>query len=118
MANNYDHLFFFEDYLKHCNQYYYFINKAFPKKANIEFAQIIDKEHIKMRVWERGAGKTLACGTGACAAVIAAVLNGYCKMNENITVDVRGGKMIVKYTGDSVFLSGNTELLYEGDITI
>ena len=51
-------------------------------------------------------------------AYLAAVLNGYCKMNENITVNVRGGKMIVKYTGDSVYLSGNTELLYEGDITI
>ena len=73
---------------------------------------------IRDSTWERGNGETPACGTGACAAVIAAVLNGYCKMNENITVNVRGGKMIVKYTGDSVYLSGNTELLYEGDITI
>lgn len=93
-------------------------NKVFPERTNTEFVRVVGPNELKMRTWERGNGETPACGTGACAAVIAAVLNGYCKMNENITVDVRGGKMIVKYTGDSVFLSGNTELLYEGDITI
>ena len=93
-------------------------NPVFPERTNTEFVRVVGPNELKMRTWERGNGETPACGTGACAAVIAAVLNGYCKMNENITVNVRGGKMIVKYTGDSVYLSGNTELLYEGDITI
>ena len=52
------------------------VDKAFPKKANIEFAQIVNKQNIKMRVWERGAGETLACGTGACATAVACNLNG------------------------------------------
>lgn len=93
-------------------------NSVFPERTNTEFVRVVGPNELKMRTWERGNGETPACGTGACAAVIAAVLNGYCKMNENITVNVRGGKMIVKYTGDSVYLSGNTELLYEGNITI
>ena len=93
-------------------------NPVFPERTNTEFVRVVGPNELKMRTWERGNGETPACGTGACAAVIAAVLNGYCKMNENITVNVRGGKMIVKYTGNSVYLSGNTELLYEGDITI
>ena len=93
-------------------------NPVFPERTNTEFVRVVGPNELKMRTWERGNGETPACGTGACAAVIAAVLNGYCKMNENITVNVRGGKMIVKYTGNLVYLSGNTELLYEGDITI
>ena len=73
---------------------------------------------LKMRTWERGNGETLACGTGACAAAVAAVLNGFCPMNENITVKVRGGSLIVKYTGETVFLTGTTSVCYEGEIEI
>jgi carbamoyl-phosphate synthase large subunit len=71
-----------------------------------------------MRVWERGNGETLACGTGACAAAIAAVLNGFCPQNEDITVKVRGGDLIVNYTGDTVYLTGSAELVYEGKIEV
>ncbi len=71
-----------------------------------------------MRTWERGNGETPACGTGACAAVIAAVQKGFCKMNEDVTVNVRGGQMMVRYTGDTVYLSGETSLCFEGDVKI
>ena len=68
-----------------------------------------------MRVWERGNGETYACGTGACAAVIAAVENGFCKMGEDITVKLRGGDLIVNYTEDGVVLTGGAELIYNGE---
>src|SRR5574344_1068305 len=76
--------------------------------TNTEFVRVVDQNALKMRTWERGNGETLACGTGACAAAIAAVLNGYCPLGENITVKVRGGDLIVKYTGDTVYLTGAT----------
>ncbi|QTQ17297.1 carbamoyl-phosphate synthase large subunit [Treponema parvum] len=93
-------------------------NKAFPQRVNTEFVRVAGPNELKMRTWERGNGETPACGTGACAAVVAAVLNGYCKLNENITVKVRGGELIVKYTGKTVFLTGATELVYEGNVEI
>ena len=71
-----------------------------------------------MRVWERGSDETFACGTGACAAAIASVLNGFSPLNQNITVKVRGGNLIVRYTGKTVFLSGNTSICFEGEVEI
>ena len=67
-----------------------------------------------MRVWERGSGETMACGTGACAAAVAAVLNGFCRKDADITVKVRGGDLIVNYTDDRVTLTGDAKLVYEG----
>ena len=67
-----------------------------------------------MRVWERGNGETWACGTGACAAVVAAVENGYCKKNTDITVKVRGGDLIVRYTDEGVTLTGDATKVFEG----
>jgi carbamoyl-phosphate synthase large subunit len=93
-------------------------NEAFPNRTNTEFVRVVGRNELKMRTWERGNGETPACGTGACAAAIAAVLNGFCPMNENITVKVRGGTLIVKYTGDTVYLTGAAALVYEGDIEI
>ncbi len=93
-------------------------NEAFPNRTNTEFVRVVGRNELKMRTWERGNGETPACGTGACAAAIAAVLNGYCPMNENITVKVRGGTLVVKYTGDTVYLTGQSDLTYEGDIEI
>lgn len=93
-------------------------NEEFPDRTNTEFVRVVGPNELKMRTWERGNGETPACGTGACAAVIAAVLNGYCKLNENVTVNVRGGKLIVKYTGDTVYLTGTTEFLYDGKVVI
>ncbi|MFA6857624.1 MAG: carbamoyl-phosphate synthase large subunit, partial [Treponema sp.] len=93
-------------------------NEVFPNRTNTEFVRVVGRNELKMRTWERGNGETPACGTGACAAAIAAVLNGYCPMNENITVKVRGGSLVVKYTGDTVYLTGQSDLTYEGDIEI
>lgn len=93
-------------------------HEAFPDRTNTEFVRVVGPNELKMRTWERGNGETPACGTGACAAVIAAVLNGYCKMNQDITVIVRGGKLIVRYTGDTVYLTGSTEFLYDGKVVI
>jgi len=91
---------------------------VFPKRVNTEFVRIAGRNSLKMRVWERGNGETPACGTGACAAAIAAVLNGFCPLDENITVKVRGGELIVRYTGDTVYLTGEAALVYNGEIEI
>ncbi len=69
-----------------------------------------------MRVWERGNGETWACGTGACAAVVAAVENGYCRKGEDVTVKLKGGDLIVRYTDDGIDLTGNARLIYEGEV--
>ena len=79
--------------------------------------RVVNDKTLKMRVWERGNGETLACGTGAAASVVAAVLGGYCKADEDITVKVRGGDLIVRYDSDgTVTLTGNARLVYEGRI--
>ena len=93
-------------------------HRAFPCRVNAEFVRVVDRNELKLRTWERGNGETPACGTGACAAAIAAVLNGYCPMNEDITVKVKGGELIVNYTGETVYLTGSAELVYEGIIEI
>ena len=87
----------------------------FPDRINTEFIRVVNPSTIKMRVWERGNGETLACGTGACAAVVAAVENGFCQKGEDITVKLRGGDLIVNYTDDAVILTGNAELIYNGE---
>jgi len=68
-----------------------------------------------VRVWERGSGETLACGTGACAAVAAAVENGWCDKGEDVTVKLLGGDLIVNYTDDGITLTGSAVLVYEGE---
>ena len=88
----------------------------FPERINTEFVRVVNSKTLKMRVWERGNGETLACGTGACAAVICAVENGYCAKGENITVKLRGGDLIVNYSDDSVSLTGDCNLVYTGEI--
>ena len=93
-------------------------NEAFPERTNTEFVRVVGPNELKMRVWERGNGETFACGTGACAAVVASVLNGYCKKDEDITVAVRGGKLTVRYTDEGIFLTGNATELFQGDVTI
>lgn len=87
----------------------------FPERVNIEFVQIKDKNHIIMRVWERGTGETLACGTGACAAVATGVLNGY--LNRKVMVELTGGNLEVNFdeiTGE-IYLRGNAQLIYRGE---
>ena len=86
----------------------------FPERVNTEFVDVINSTTLKMRVYERGNGETPACGTGACAAVAVAVLNGYCKKNEDITIKVKGGDLTVCYTDDGMILSGPAKLIYRG----
>ncbi len=94
-------------------------SEYFPEGVNTEFVRIINKVTLKMRVWEQGSGETLACGTGACAAVIAAVLGGYCDYDTNITVKLRGGDLTVNYHSDGeVELLGNVKTVYEGTLEI
>ncbi len=86
----------------------------FPERINTEFIRVVNPNTIKMRVYERGNGETWACGTGACAAVVAAVENGYCKKGDDITVKLKGGDLVVKYTDEKLILTGNAELVYQG----
>lgn len=90
----------------------------FPERVNTEFVRVVDAHTLKMRVWERGNGETLACGTGACAAVVAAVENGCCAKGEDITVKVRGGELVVNYTDEAVTLTGNAKLIYTGTVEL
>lgn len=86
----------------------------FPERINTEFVRVVNPTTIKMRVYERGNGETYACGTGACAAVVAAVENGFCKKDTDITVKVRGGDLLVHYSDEGVTLTGDAVLVYEG----
>ncbi len=88
----------------------------FAHRVNTEFVRVVNETTLKMRVWERGNGETLACGTGACAAAVAAVENGYCKKNTDITVKVRGGDLIVNYSDEGVYLTGSIKLVFEGTV--
>ena len=90
------------------------VNKAFPNKTNVEFIEIVDKNNIKMRVWERGAGETLACGTGACASVVACVLNNLTERNVN--VELLGGKLEIEWNKNDnhVYMTGPAVTVFEG----
>ena len=90
----------------------------FPKRINTEFAKIIDRRNIKMRVWERGAGETLACGTGACATLTAAYLNGLCDNEADLLL--RGGTLHIEYdTGENkVYMTGPAQTVFNGEITV
>ena len=92
-------------------------HEVFPERINTEFAEILDKNHLKMRVWERGSGETLACGTGACAVAVASVINGICSKNNEITVQASGGVLKVQWNeNDNVYLSGNAVKVFDGEI--
>lgn len=93
-------------------------NPAFPERVNTEFVQILARNEVKMRVWERGSGETWACGTGACAVAVASVLNGYCDVGAEITVHLRGGDLVVRYTGGTVFMTGPATFAFEGTVEI
>lgn len=87
----------------------------FPERVNTEFIRIISGVELEMRVWERGSGETFACGTGACAAVAAAVLNGHCKRGEKITVKLKCGNLMITYAENShIYMRGAAEKVYDG----
>ena len=89
----------------------------FPDRVNTEFISIIDKNNIRMRVWERGSGETMACGTGSCAAVVACVLNGYSDIDTPVNVHLRGGILTDTYRSDgTVIMEGPAVTVFEGII--
>ena len=91
----------------------------FPKRVNVGFMQVMDRDHIRLRVWERGAGETLACGTGACAAVVAGIRLGL--LNTQVQVSTRGGELHIEWSGspaDSVMMTGPAHTVFEGEVDI
>lgn len=90
-------------------------HKLFPQRINTEFVQVIDRNVLKMRVWERGSGETWACGTGACATVVASVLNGLCDYDSEVTVKLRGGDLTITCQKDgTVIKKGPAAFLFDG----
>ena len=91
----------------------------FPERVNTEFIKILDESTMQMRVWERGSGETWACGTGACAATAASVLNGYFPHDKEITVKLRGGDLFITYKSDgTVLMRGPAEAVFTGEIDV
>lgn len=89
----------------------------FPERVNTEFAECLDSHTIKMRVWERGSGETWACGTGACAVCVAAAENGFVPRDEEITIQLRGGDLTVRYCTDgTVIMTGPATFVFDGEL--
>ena len=93
-------------------------DKHFPNKTNVEFVQVLDKNTIKMRVYERGSGETLACGSGACASVVSCVINGLTK--RNVRVNLLGGYLNIEYNENNnhVYMTGPAVLVFNGEINL
>ena len=92
------------------------VNERFPQKINVEFIEIVNKNYIKMRVWERGSGETLACGTGACASVVAGIINNL--IERKVTVELLGGILEIKWNKEDnhVYMTGPAVTIYEGEL--
>ncbi len=88
----------------------------FPERTNTEFIRVIDRQTLQMRVWERGSGETLACGTGACASLVAAVLNGYA--DREATLQLRGGELHIRWdeTSNEIFMTGPAAFVFDGEL--
>ena len=94
-------------------------HEAFPGGVNVEFVQITGKDRLRMRVWERGSGITMACGTGACASAAAAVRKGFCHFDTPIRVELDSGSLEIRAEQDgSVKMTGPAEIVYEGETVI
>lgn len=93
-------------------------HKRFPNRINTEFVEVINRDRIKMRVWERGANETFACGTGACASVVAAILNGY--SNKKVTVELLGGELEIEWkdADNGIYMTGSATTVFDGQITL
>ena len=95
---------------KHC---------SFPGGVNVEFVQVLSEQKLRMRVWERGSGVTMACGTGACASAAAAVKKGFCRADEPVAVVLDGGQLAITVGSDgAVSMTGPAETVYEGELTL
>lgn len=90
----------------------------FPERVNTEFVKVLKRNEVRMRVWERGSGETWACGTGACAVAVASVLNGYADRNEDVLVHLRGGDLVIRWTDETVFMTGSATLAFVGEVEI
>jgi carbamoyl-phosphate synthase large subunit len=90
----------------------------FPDQVNAEFIEVVGRNSLKMRVWERGSGETQACGTGACASAVAAILNGYCDQGVDIKIKLLGGELIVNYDGQTVYMTGDAVKVFEGMVEL
>ena len=93
-------------------------HERFPKRINTEFARVIDRHTVEMRVWERGSGETLACGTGACAVAVASILNGFTE--NKVTVKLLGGDLQIEWDREvnKVYMTGPAEVSFEGEINL
>ncbi|MDD3652880.1 MAG: diaminopimelate epimerase [Desulfotomaculaceae bacterium] len=92
-------------------------HSAFPNRTNVEFIQLVNLKEIKMRVWERGAGETMACGTGACAAVVACALNGF--TSRRVTVHLKTGELLIEWGADNhVYMTGPAEEVFTGEYQV
>ncbi|MEP6754783.1 MAG: diaminopimelate epimerase, partial [Chthonomonadales bacterium] len=92
-------------------------HKSFPQRTNVHFVQVNSTSEITMRTWERGAGITLACGTGACACAVASSLNG--KTGKRVNVHLPGGDLVIEWTGDNrVMMTGPAEQVFEGEFSV
>ncbi len=93
-------------------------NQVFPAKTNTEFTEVLSRQHVRMVVWERGAGRTLACGTGACATVVAGVLEG--KVDRQCRVDLPGGPLHIEWreSDNHIYMTGPAELVFDGVVKV
>lgn len=93
-------------------------HERFPERVNTEFVEFVDRTHLKMRVWERGSGETWACGTGTCATVVAAVLNGLC--DTDVEVKLLGGTLRIMWDREKnlVYMEGPAKTVFEGEIEL
>lgn len=93
-------------------------HKAFPRRVNAEFCQVIDRTHARMRVWERGTGETLACGTGTCATAVACILNG--KTEDEVTITLLGGDLIIRWDREKnvIYMTGPARVVFDGEIDV
>ena len=93
-------------------------HQRFPKRTNTEFVQLVDRNHVKMRVWERGTGETLACGTGCCATAVACVLNGFTE--NKVTVELLGGELFIEWDREEnvIFMTGPAQTVFEGEVEV
>lgn len=97
---------------------YFEHHEAFPDRVNTEFVRVIDRKNVEMRVWERGAGETLACGTGACATAVACILNGYTE--DTVTVHLLGGDLLIHWDREAnlVYMTGPAAVVFDGEIKL
>ena len=97
---------------------YFEHHERFPKRTNTEFVKVLDRKTVQMRVWERGTGETLACGTGCCATVVACILNG---LTENtVTVKLLGGEIVITWDQEEnlVYMTGPAETVFDGELEL